>query len=324
MSTTDIRKVLLTGGFRYGGVHAFAKALAHGFEALGYPAEVVSPLAIFHHWHDLRDQSVLKILSTQAVFAALFARNAICVAHGFPRPDAQGWAKTLGILLSLKIANWSSSCRLVAVSDYVAVHLGCVNVHIDAVIHNPVQEAFLQSWQEQEERNYLTYVGRLIPAKHVHLLLLAMLQMLDHDSQLRICIVGDGPQRAELEAVAQGNSRVEFTGNLNSNAVIGVLRKTRVFVSGNEMEPFGITYLEALSQGCVVVMPACGGGLEIDLDGIGSRLQLFPLSFDVNEIAAALNRAWDARNGYNDVSAYRDDNVAAHYMQLANEIEPTL
>jgi glycosyltransferase involved in cell wall biosynthesis len=315
-----IRKVLLTGGFRYGGVHAFAQALAQGFESLGYPAEVISPFAIFRRWRDLRDPSVLKILGTQAIFAAPFARPTICVACGVPHPKAQGWAKALGTLISYKLANLSRSCRLVAVSHYVAVHLGCVDLRIDAVIHNPVQEAFLQPWQEEEKRIYLTYVGRLVPVKNVHRLLPAMLQVLSTDPKLRICIVGDGPQRKELEAMAQGNPCVEFTGNLDSNAVIEVLRKTRVFVSGNEMEPFGITYLEALSQRCAVVMPACGGGMEIALNEIGSRIQLLPLSFDMDELVPVLTRALSVVSSPYDISAYRDDNVAAQYLKLGNSM----
>jgi glycosyltransferase involved in cell wall biosynthesis len=324
MNENPIRKVLLTGGNCYGGVHAFAQALAHGFQKLGYPVEVIPPFAIFRRWRDLRDPSVLKILGTHALFAAPFSRRAICVAHGFPRPDAQGWLRTIVKLALYKSANLSHCSRLVAVSGYAAVHLKCINLCIDAVIHNPAQEIFFQPWQEQETRNYLTYVGRLVPAKNVHQLLPAMLQMLTTDAQLRISIVGDGPQWAELKAIAQGNPRVEFTGNLGSKAVIDVLRKTRVFVSGNEMEPFGITYLEALSQGCTVVMPACGGGLEIDLEGIGSRLQLFSLSFDADAITSALKRAWNASNDRYDISAYRDEKVAAQYMQLANKIEINL
>jgi hypothetical protein len=40
------------------------------------------------------------------------ARRAICVAHGFPRPDAQGWLKILAILASMKLGNLSPGCSL--------------------------------------------------------------------------------------------------------------------------------------------------------------------------------------------------------------------
>jgi|GEM_PF-6265427 len=93
-------------------------------------------------WRELRDPRVLKILSTTAVFAAPIARRAICVAHGFPRPDVQGWRKALGVTASFKVANWFA--RLVAVSYYTAIHLRTIfNLRVDAVIHNPLDDAFL-------------------------------------------------------------------------------------------------------------------------------------------------------------------------------------
>lgn len=319
--SSGIRKVVLTGGREVGGLTAYACALADGFEELGYRAEVIPPGGIFRRWRELRDPRVLKILSTSAVFAAPFGRRVICVAHGFPRPDAQGWPTTLGVLASLKLANLSRHCRLVAVSDYVAAHLGGVyNLRVDDAIRNPVQSIFLEPWQQRDERKYLTYVGRLIPAKKVHRLLPAMCRLLDEDSRLHICIIGDGPQRRELEVAMQGETRVEFTGNLNSIEIRSRLRQTRVFVSGNEMEPFGITYLEALSQGCAVAMPACGGGLEIAPELIGSQIQLLPISFDIDQTLAAIRRA--NVNGGTAVSmaGYSSKDVAETYLKMAEMI----
>src|SRR5712692_10721177 len=91
-------RVLITGGREVGGLTAFAEGLSEGFTVLGIPSEVISPNEIFKRWRDLRDAKVLKILSTTAVFAAPFARRAICMAHGFPRADAQGWTRMLAIL----------------------------------------------------------------------------------------------------------------------------------------------------------------------------------------------------------------------------------
>src|SRR6266478_8141037 len=140
-------KVLITNGHEVGGLTAFAAGLSEGFTALGIPSEVVSPGRIFKSWRDLRDAKVLKILSTTAVFAAPFARRVICMAHGFPRADAQGWVKSLAIIGSYKLANYCSEARLVAVSDYGAIHLRSIfNLKVDAVIHNPLRPLFLQTF----------------------------------------------------------------------------------------------------------------------------------------------------------------------------------
>jgi len=69
------------------------------------------------------------------------------------------------------------------------------------------------------------------------------------------------------------------------------LRRTRIFVSGNVAEGFGITYLEALTQGCIVAMPASGGGWRSRRKTSAARCSCFPLSLGRSEILATLRRA---------------------------------
>ncbi len=316
MNTELPTKVLITGGREVGGLSTFAAGLRDGFAQLGIPAEIIRPSRILSRWGELRDPRVLKILSTTAVFAAPFARHAICVAHGFPRPDAQGRLKALAILASFKLANLSSGCRFTTVSDYVAAHLRAIyKLRVDAVVHNPLQSVFREPWQSSEPRNYLTYVGRLIPAKNLHRLLPVMQQLLDEDPELRICIIGDGPQRQQLEALVQDKSRTEFVGALNSLDVRTYLRKTKVFVSACETEALGLAYVEALSQGCAVAMPASGGGLEIAPNLIGTQIQLLPLSFHDASVLDVLRRATKATKSPFAFGAYAPNTIAAQYLR---------
>lgn len=319
MTIPTLKKVLITGGREVGGLAAFANGLSEGFTALQIPCDVVPPGKIFRRWRDLRDPGVLKILSTTGVFAAPFARRAICVAHGFPRADAQGWARMAMIVTSFKLANSVSEARLVAVSDYVAAHLrGLFNLRVDATIRNPVRLSFLEAGLEVAGRRYITYVGRLIPAKNVHRLLPAMCDLQRENPELRICIIGDGPQRAELESYFRTDPPIEFTSDLDPLEVRRYLQRTKVFVSGNEMEPFGITYLEALSQGCTVAMPACGGGIEIAPDFVGTRVQLLPLSFERQGVLSALRRALNSTFAPVSLAGYEPQSVAEAYLEIGN------
>lgn len=276
MSQLYPSKVLISGGKEHGGVASFAEALRMGFSQLGIPAEVIPASRIFSRWRDLRDPHVLKILSTTAVFSAPLAHRTICVAHGFPRADVQGWAKLAGILLSYKLAGRHS--RLVAVSQYAAVHLRTIfNVHIDAVIHNPLNEIFLSPGinHSSQQRECITYAGRLHPSKGLDRVFPALCDSIRKTSGLRGVIIGDGELRATLEAAAPPDLPITFTGPLPQSEVRTWLRRTRVFVSGCETEALGIGYLEALSQGCTVVMPACGGGVEIAPQQIGKAIHLY-------------------------------------------------
>ncbi len=291
----------MTGGHELGGVASVVECLREGFAALGIPSEIVPPSRILLQWRDLRDPRVLKILSTTGIFAAPFARRAICVAHGIARGDSdqtsllKGWPKLIGIAASFKLANACSGARVVSVSHYTAITLKAVfNIQSDAVVQNPLKPLYLETDDEvSRERCYVTYAGRLVSAKNLHRILPSVLDVLNETPGLRACIIGSGDQRAALEAMVQGDSRFEFKGSPDDRFVRDWLRRTRVLVSGNETEGFGVVYLEALSQGCAVAMPACGGGIEIALDQVGKRVHLLPLSWDRAEITAILRRALD-------------------------------
>jgi hypothetical protein len=91
------------------------------------------------------------------------------------------------------------------------------------------------------------------------------------------------------------------------------LRRTRVFVSGCETEALGIAYLEALSQGCNVVMPACGGGVEIAPGLIGRTIHLY--SGEGSEpVARALRRALAATPAEISLAAYSSRAIAQAYL----------
>ena len=313
------KKVLITGGREVGGLTSFAEALAEGFSQLDIPAEVIPPARIWSRWRELRDPGTLKILSTTAIFAVPFGRHAICVTHGYPGAAFLGWAKFLGHVCADRLAVWSPQARFVTVSHYAAIHLeGILTLKPDAVIPNPIKGAFLEPFDSVvEQRRYITFAGRLHSTKNIHLLLPAILEILNQQPELEALIVGDGPEREMLENLAAGYPRVHFTGSLDSLELRARLRQTRVFVSGCTHEALGIAYLEALSQGCNVAMPACGGGIEIAPELIGGRIQLMPLPLESGTIRIAIARALEHQNCVLNLDRYSPKAAALAYLTNA-------
>jgi glycosyltransferase involved in cell wall biosynthesis len=318
MTASPPRKVLIAGGKNGGGVASFAEALRCGFTELGLPVEVAAPADILRRVGELRDSQVLKILSLASVFAAPIARRAICIAHGFPCAKHQGWPTTLAVLASLRLATASKGAQLVVVSHYSALHLNSIfGLRVDAVIHNPVHPLFLEPVPETgSKREAITYVGRLHRSKNVDRLIPPMRDVLDENPGLRVWIIGDGPMRSELECITAGDQRIELLGSLAPLKVRARLRRSRVFVSGNPTEPFGIVYLEALSQGCALAVPASGGGLEIAPDLIGTCIQLFPTYMDRQAVAAAIRKALTAPPKAAELAPYSARKVAEAYLAL--------
>jgi phosphatidylinositol alpha-1,6-mannosyltransferase len=93
----------------------------------------------------------------------------------------------------------------------------------------------------------------------------------------RWVIVGDGPLRHHLEALAdtQGVSEaVRFAGVISDSERDALLRRSHVFAMPSRLpapglagEGFGIVYLEAGARGLPVVAGKAGGALDAVLDG---------------------------------------------------------
>jgi glycosyltransferase involved in cell wall biosynthesis len=152
--------------------------------------------------------------------------------------------------------------------------------------------------------------------KNMHRVFPAILDVLNEYPDLRACIIGDGPERAVLQEAAGGHPRVEFKGNPSDQEVRHYLRRTKLFMSGHTTEGFGISYLEALSQGCVVAMPASGGGVEIALARVGNGVQLLPISLDRREVLEVFRRALKVQTTPMSMEPYSPAAVASAYLEV--------
>jgi glycosyltransferase involved in cell wall biosynthesis len=101
-------------------------------------------------------------------------------------------------------------------------------------------------------------VGRLHPSKGYDVLVRAFRQLAPENAAL--VIVGDGPQRQELETLAQGDSRIHLPGHCNN--VAGFLRNLDFFVSPSREESAGLAILEAMHEGLPIIATAAEGPSE--------------------------------------------------------------
>lgn len=87
-------------------------------------------------------------------------------------------------------------------------------------------------------------------------------------NKLRLRLVGDGDQRAELESLAQQlniSSKVDFIGRVNSDDVPLELNKLDIYVALSRLdsESFGVAIIEAGAAGRPVVVTNVGGLPEV-------------------------------------------------------------
>jgi glycosyltransferase involved in cell wall biosynthesis len=105
------------------------------------------------------------------------------------------------------------------------------------------------------------FVGRLTRAKNVDVLLSAFAAVRRRRQRLRLVIVGDGPERARLEAQARTlgvEADVTFSGGVSFDRVIEHYEDSDVLVLASDTEGWPKAITEAMAFGLVCIGSDCG------------------------------------------------------------------
>lgn len=151
---------------------------------------------------------------------------------------------------------------------------------------------------EGEEMRVLI-IGRLVEKKGVEYALRAMALARERGVRLRCTIVGDGPLRGMLEAVADQlglNRIVLFAGWRNQDEVASIMRDHHVLLApsvtdrNGDQEGIPVTLMEAMATGMPVISSRHSGIPELVQDGVSGLLME---ERDVEGLAAGLVRLWE-------------------------------
>ncbi len=113
-------------------------------------------------------------------------------------------------------------------------------------------------------------VGRLVPKNGVDTLLKATSLLRADLPGLQCRIVGDGPERARLEALTRDlglGGTVRFCGTVSHEAVAQHLWESDVFVRPSRSEGMGTAFVEALAAGLPIVGTPVGGIADVIREG---------------------------------------------------------
>lgn len=117
------------------------------------------------------------------------------------------------------------------------------------------------------------FIGRLDAVKGVPVLLEAFAALRATVPDARLTLVGDGPDRAGLEAQAAGlGDAVRFTGYLTQQAVAAELDAHDVLVLPSFAEGVPMVLMEAMASRLPVVATRVGGVAELVEDGVSGFL----------------------------------------------------
>lgn len=133
-----------------------------------------------------------------------------------------------------------------------------------------------------------------------------------------LTVIGDGKEIKNLKRIAQKN--IKFTGHLEHSQVIEEMKKSDIFILPSVNETFGMTYLEAMTCGCITV------GIENEgIDGIIKNEENgFLIKPNKDDIKNVLDKISNfnkqqlkniLQNCYNTVICYNSAHCAEKYLE---------
>jgi phosphatidylinositol alpha-mannosyltransferase len=133
----------------------------------------------------------------------------------------------------------------------------CKHSVIQKIIHNGIDRTFFRPAKKAKGKIInLLFVGRLVKRKGLIYLLKTLNKIVKDNPNIRLTIVGDGPEKLESEKYVKENNLnkyVRFVGEILGKERINYYQEADIFCAPYIDEAFGITVLEALSCGIPVV-----------------------------------------------------------------------
>lgn len=230
------------------------------FRAARGPFRLLAAALHFWRWHRAAgDGHTIALSWLPGAAAAIFPRRVrgtfTVIIHGLEIDVAPGSLRDRLMRLVFARAD-----RVVAVSRFVAerasslglardIEVACPGVDVRAGVRRPASNPTI------------VFVGRLIARKGVDRLIAAVRLLGRPDVTLQI--IGEGPQRPALEALARElgiSEQVHFAGQVSDEVRDEALARAWCFAmpsrnEGGDIEGFGIAYLEAAMAG----LPSIGG-----------------------------------------------------------------
>lgn len=154
---------------------------------------------------------------------------------------------------------YTSSRRVICISERVREQVieGVGRNCRTSVVHNGVDpELFSPISNPSSDSLTILSVGNLIPIKGHDLLIRAVAALTPEFRSLSLEIIGDGPEKSRLQALAQQlqiAERVSFLGRQPRRQVAAAMQRCTLFALPSRYEGLGCVYLEAMSAGKAVV-----------------------------------------------------------------------
>jgi teichuronic acid biosynthesis glycosyltransferase TuaC len=236
-------------GLSTAGFFAFARIVSRVREL-----HRLHPIDVVHAHAPLPCGHTAMLLSTQLDIPYVVSVHGLDV---FSTVQVSGWPGEWCRRISQRVYRFSR--RVICISEHVREKVleGMGRACRTSVVYNGVDpELFSPGDESSSESPVVLSVGNLIPIKGHELLLRTAVSLASDFPGLRWEIIGDGPERSRLQALAEKlglAGRVSFLGRQSRKQVAAAMRRCKLFALPSRYEGLGCVYLEAMSVGKPVI-----------------------------------------------------------------------
>jgi glycosyltransferase involved in cell wall biosynthesis len=197
--------------------------------------------------------------------------------------------------------------------DTRVVHLGA-DLPESRAGHANAQDTPRAREGRHERPPTLVTVGHLVARKRHADVMRALAVLAKRHPTLRYEIVGDGPERQALEALARQlevTERVDFLGQLPHEQAISAARACTLFAMPSTEEAFGVAYIEAMAAGVPAI--GCRGepGPE-EIAAAGDGFVLVPPG-DIERLSQRIDELLCDRHRLREASMRARETVAVNF-----------
>lgn len=167
---------------------------------------------------------------------------------------------------------------------------------VKVVLETGITEDFLSSYiytlrDRTEERLRVIYTGRLVAFKNVATAIHAVARAKDRGCHLHFVVVGDGPLRKSLQALANElglSTEIEFRGSISQSKVIEELHHSDVYLFPSLREGGAWSLMEAMSVGLPVICVKTSGMAVMTSERTAIRVEPVSQEYMIDQFAQAL------------------------------------
>ena len=192
----------------------------------------------------------------------------VCTVHEFK--TNWRWLSAMWLAPWMSVPSAALREHLIRFNGLAPERVALIRVGALPVAPDPAAEARVRSiWGNGYSGPIIGCVGRLAPEKGVDTLIRSLPEVFRAHPEVRVVIVGDGPERSALEALAQSlglAGRVHFLGEQPDAAAL--MTAMQVVAAPSRTENFSLTIAEAMAAARPLVACNVGGIPEMVEDGV--------------------------------------------------------